>query len=76
MLKVVVEQSVNLWSSMLQYMGAAPAEARREERELVGRITEAMEGVPGPAQPVLSISSALEKEQPVFDPERRIPLTW
>ena len=46
------------------------------EKELVGRILEVLEGVPGPAQPLLSIKNALEKERPVFDPERRTPLTW
>ncbi len=54
--------------------------ATREEEELVRRMQEALAAVPDLAQapdpPLLSVESALAREQPQFDPERRLPLTW
>jgi hypothetical protein len=55
-------------------------DAPREERDLVSRIREVLNSMPelkGDSKLILlSVHSALEKEEPLYDPERRIPLTW
>ncbi len=57
-----------------------PADAPREERDVLRRIREALDAVPDPSKspdtPVLSVQSALDEQQPEIDTERRISLTW
>ena len=54
--------------------------ATREELDLVKSLEQALAGTEElagvPEAPLLSVESALAQEQPVYDPERRLPLTW
>ncbi len=63
------------WNDFMHCAGGV-AGAPGEDWELVARITEDLQGLPGPEQPLLSVESALDKAAPVFDPERRMPLAW
>lgn len=62
----------NLW--------VLPADAPREERNVLRRIKEALDDVPDlskcPDRAILSVQSALDEQQPEIDTERRISLTW